>query len=80
MVLKIILKEFKLLKIYNVIFNNQVEIYKPPGNLKEFIKIIENLLKNYDFEMIIRNQEKEINELKIQILKLEKENIELKNN
>jgi hypothetical protein len=68
----------KLLKIYNVIFNKQTEIYKPPGTLAQFIQIIETLLRDNDLKMSLELATKEIMELKLKYSELEKKMLENK--
>lgn len=53
------------LKIYKADFFNQKEVYRPVRNLKYFIDMISDFLKDNDLKMTIKNLEKEIYELKL---------------
>ena len=57
-------KLHELLALYRVVFNKQLEIFKPKDSLQNFIDTISNLLKEHD--------------LKFQIEVLERENINLR--
>lgn len=68
----------QLLKMYNVPFHKQIEIYKPPGTLTDFIQIVENLLKDNDIQMKYTLLQKEFIEMKLKYTQLEKEYLEIK--
>jgi prophage antirepressor-like protein len=44
-----------MLKVYNIKYHLQSEIYKPPSSLKNFIEIISNLLNEHDLKFQLDN-------------------------
>lgn len=66
----------ELLNIYRVKFHNQHEIFKPVSTIAKFIENVENLLRDNDLHMIISQQQKEINELKLKLCEAEKKILE----
>ncbi len=67
----------ELLNIYRVKFDKQIEIFKPPSNLKHFIEMVESLLKDNDLKMSLSCANNEISELKLKVSEMEKKNLEL---
>ena len=67
----------ELLNIYRVKFDKQVEIFKPPSTIKNFMEIVETLLKDNDLKMSLMMAYQEISELKLKVSELEKKNLEL---
>ena len=57
----------ELLVKYKAIFNKQKEIYKPPGKLREFIKLVEELLHDNDLKLRVQNLERENMELRLKL-------------
>ena len=69
----------KLLQEYKAPFNKQQEVFKQPGTLKNFIEIIDKLLKDNDLKLQLELARLEILELKNKNNELTIENLKLKN-
>jgi prophage antirepressor-like protein len=69
----------KLLQEYKAPFNKQQEVFKPPSTLKNFIEIIDKLLKDNDLKLQLELARMEILELKNKTNELIIENLKLKN-
>lgn len=67
-----------LLDKYRHPFNKQKEVYKPSSTLREFIEMVDTLLKEHDLEMKVREIIIENLQLRNQMLELEKENMRLR--
>jgi len=59
-----------LLRIYNIKYHLQSEIYKPPSTLKNFIEIVSNMLNEHDLKFQLDNLRARYKELEIENLKL----------
>ena len=68
----------KLLHNYRESFGKQNEIFKPPCSLKNFIEIVDNILKDNDLKLQLDLARMEINELKLKNSQLVSENLRLK--
>jgi len=68
----------KLLQNYKENFGKQNEIFRPPGTLKNFIEIVDKILKDNDLKLQLDLAIKEIYELKLKNSELLAENLRLK--
>ena len=59
-----------MLKVYNIKYHLQSEIFKHPSTLKNFIEIIGNLLNEHDLKFQLDNLRARYKELEIENLKL----------
>ena len=67
-------KLHELLALYRVMFNKQLEIFKPKDTLQNFIDTISNLLKENDLKFQLELLERENMALKLENMKLLKNN------
>ena len=63
-------KLHELLSLYRVVFNKQLEIFKPKDSLQNFIDIIDNLLKQNDLKFQLELLERELMSLKLENMEL----------
>ena len=63
-------KLHELLSLYRVVFNKQLENFKPKDSLQNFIDIIDNLLKQNDLKFQLELLERELMSLKLENMEL----------
>lgn len=65
----------ELMRKYRVKFNKQIEVYKPPKDLKDFVEMVRVILWENDKDMRLKEKDEEIMRLKEEIMRLSMKNI-----